>query len=171
MQKVHTQVRTHTHIYTEAEAYQKLSALCAHAEYCPYDIRKKMRNWQFAADAEEIAERIIARLVSERFIDENRYAHAFVRDKSRYNKWGEVRIRQELRMRKIPQDIIADALTEIDEDDSLDTLRHLIAGKRRTVKGKSEYEINAKLIRFALSRGFAMEQIMQVIGNADDFDY
>lgn len=176
------------HTCTEQEAYQKLSALCASAEYCEADLRKKMRNWaiipqasshESASTDEPDAEyeredgdttsldSIISRLRQERFIDDSRYAHAFVRDKFRYNHWGRVRISQELKMRKISADIIEDALCEIPEEDNLDTLRRLIDTKRKSVKGKSEYEIRGKLIRFALGRGFQMDDIIKVVGEAD----
>lgn len=153
---------------TEQEAYQRLSALCVTAEYCLADMRRKMARWELldkdgdAAD-EDAEERILERLVRERFIDESRYAHAFVRDKSRYNRWGRVRIQQELRMRQIPQLIIDDALMEIDADETLDTLRTLIEHKRPTVKGRNDYEVRMKLIRFALSRGYEMDDILKVV--------
>lgn len=153
------------HIYSEQEAYIKLSALCASAEYCEVDLRKKMRNWEVLPS--DAIESIFSRLRAERFIDDERYARAFVRDKFRYNHWGRVRITQELKMRKISASVIEEALEEIPEDDNLDVLRQLISTKRKSVKGKSDYEIKCKLIRFALGRGFQMDDIMKVIGDVD----
>jgi len=153
------------HIYTEEEAYLKLSALCAVSEQCCHDMMQKMRRWELA---EELAERVVARLVKERFIDEERYARAFVRDKFRYNHWGRVRIEQELKRKKIAQRHIDEALEEIDEKDNLKALREMIQKKRPSVKGKNEYEIKGKLIRFALGRGFQMDDIIKVVGNLED---
>lgn len=153
------------HIYTEEEAYLKLSALCAMSEQCCHDLMQKMRRWELA---EELAERVVARLVKERFIDEERYAKAFVRDKFRYNHWGKVRIEQELKRKKIAQRHIDEALEEIDEKDNLKALREMIQKKRPSVKGKNEYEIKGKLIRFALGRGFQMDDIIKVVGNLED---
>lgn len=138
-------------------------------------MRKKMDRWLLTDKDGNVAdegtvERILERLVRERFVDEERYAHAFVRDKSRYNRWGRVRIQQELRKRKIPALIIEDALTEIVEKENLDTLRTLIERKRPSVKGKNDYEVRMKLIRFAISRGFAMDDISKVIDCDTDFD-
>ena len=146
------------HIYTEEEAYLKLSALCAMSEQCCHDLMQKMRRWELA---EELAERVVARLVKERFIDEERYARAFVR-------WGRVRIEQELKRKKIAQRHIDEALEEIDEKDNLKALREMIQKKRPSVKGKNEYEIKGKLIRFALGRGFQMDDIIKVVGNLED---
>lgn len=150
---------------TENDAYSRLSAQCAMGELCIHDVRKKMQRWEIA---NEVQQRVVERLLDERFIDENRYAHAFVRDKSRYNKWGVTKIRFELMKRGVDANNIDDALTEIDEEESLSTLRQLIESKRRSVKGKSEYEINAKLVRFAVSRGFSIQEVLKVISIDED---
>ena len=154
------------HIYTEQEAYQRLSALCAMSEQCCHDV-KKMKRWEVT---DEMAERIVARLVKEKFIDEERFARAFVKDKFRYNHWGRVRIEQELKMRKIAPKHIEMGLEELKEEDSLGALREMIQKKLPTVKGKNEYEIRGKLIRFVLGRGFAMDDIMKIVGGLDECD-
>lgn len=153
------------HIYTEQEAYQKLSALCAMSEQCCHDVMMKMKRWEVA---QEVAEKMVARLVKERFIDEERFAKAFVRDKFRYNHWGRVKIELELRKKKIAQRHIEMGLEELQEEDNLNTLRELIQKKRPSVKGKNEYEIRGKLIRFALGRGFQMDDIVKVVGDLDE---
>ena len=153
------------HIYTEQEAYQKLSALCAMSEQCCHDVMQKLKRWEVVP---EVAERIVARLVKERFIDEERYARAFVKDKFRYNHWGRVKIEMELKKRKIAQRHIEIGLEELQEEDNLDVLREIIKKKRPSVKGKNEYEIRGKLIRFALGRGFQMDDIVKVVGDLDE---
>lgn len=145
---------------SENDAMIRLTAKCAGAEYCRADIRKMMSRWELP---EGVADKIIKRLQDERYIDEQRYAHAFVRDKFRYNHWGWIRIEQELKRRGIAQEYIDEAKEEISEDANLEALRKIIDTKRRTVKGKNEYEVNAKLFRFALSRGFCYEDIKEVI--------
>ena len=148
------------HIYTEQEAYQKLSALCAMSEQCCHDMMRKMSRWQMD---QEVAEKVVARLVKEGFINEERYARAFVRDKFRYNHWGEVKIKHELKLKGISQKHIEAGLEELDEDENLNALREIIQKKRPSVKGKSDYEIRCKLIRFAVGRGFDMDDIMKVL--------
>ena len=168
--------------HTEAEAFQKLSALCAVAEYCKADIRRKLSKWEIGStssdddDGQEDANweqadnyrtqaeaRIIARLEREGYIDENRYAHAFVRDKFCHNRWGQVRIAQELRRKGIAPGIISDALAQLPQADTQETLRRLLQQKRPYVKGKNDYEVKMKLIRFALSRGFEMDDILKAV--------
>lgn len=157
---------------TEAEAYNKFSAQCALAEYCPSDIRKKMQRLDIDEDA---TERVIHHLMNEGFINEDRYAKAFVRDKFHHNRWGRIRIEQELRMKGISQNLIDDALLEIDEDDVRETLLHLMEKKLPSVKGRNVYEIKAKLMRFAMSRGFDIDLIRsvadEVISDTDGIGY
>lgn len=151
----------------EEEAFNRLAAKCATAEYCIFDMRRKMERWLLKEGAEE---RIIARLLKDNFINEERYAHAFVRDKFRYNHWGWVRIERELMMRGIPQEYINEAHEEIDPSDNLESLRQLIETKKRSVKGKNEYEIKGKLFRFAISRGFKYDDINRVLDSHFTFD-
>lgn len=149
---------------SESEAYSRLSALCAAAEYCTADMLKKMEKWELPEGAEE---RIMDRLIAEKFIDERRYARAFVRDKFRYNHWGRKRICMELGMKGIDKDVCLDALEEIDEEEYASMLKQLIESKKRTVKGKTPYEIKMKLMRFAAGRGFEPAEIARFLDCGD----
>lgn len=145
---------------TEQEAYLQLAALCAQAEHCQQEMRDKMKRWEID---ETVQNRIIARLVKERYIDDERYARAFVKDKIRYNKWGRRKVQQALWQKRIDDDIQRHVLDEIDEKEYLDVLRPLLKQKRKTIKAQSDYELNHKLMRFALSRGFTFDIIRQCI--------
>jgi regulatory protein len=145
---------------TEREAYLQLAALCAQAEHCQQEMRDKMKRWEID---ETVQNRIIARLVKERYIDDERYARAFVKDKIRYNKWGRRKVQQALWQKRIDDDIQRRVLDEIDEKEYLDVLRPLLKQKRKTIKAQSDYELNQKLMRFALSRGFTFDIIRQCI--------
>ena len=151
---------------TEQEAYLQLAALCAQAEHCQQEMRDKMRRWELD-DATQ--NRIIARLVKERYIDDERYARAFVKDKIRYNKWGRRKVQQALWLKHIDTDIQQRVLDEIDEKEYLDVLRPLLKQKRKSIKAASDYELNQKLVRFALGRGFSFDIIRQCL-NVEDID-
>ena len=151
---------------TEQEAYLQLAALCAQAEHCQQEMRDKMRRWELDETAQN---RIIARLVKERYIDDERYARAFVKDKIRYNKWGRRRVQQALWQKRIDSEIQQRVLDEIDEKEYLDVLRPLLKQKRKSIRAASDYELNQKLVRFALGRGFGFDIIRQCL-NVDDID-
>ena len=145
---------------TEQEAYLQLAALCAQAEHCQQEMRDKMRRWGLD---ETVQNRIIDRLIKERYVDDERYARAFVKDKIRYNKWGRRKVQQALWMKRIDADIQQRVLDEIDEKEYLDVLRPLLKQKRKSIKAESDYELNQKLLRFALGRGFGFDIIRQCL--------
>ena len=151
---------------TEQEAYLQLAALCAQAEHCQQEMRDKMRRWELD---ETVQNRIIDRLIKERYVDDERYARAFVKDKIRYNKWGRRKVQQALWQKHIDAEIQQRVLDEIDEKEYLDILRPLLKQKRKSIKAESDYELNQKLVRFALGRGFGFDIIRQCL-NVDDID-
>lgn len=153
---------------TEQEAYLQLAAICAQAEHCEQEMRDKMKRWELD---ETVQNRIIDRLTKERYIDNERYARAFVKDKIRYNKWGRRKVQQALWMKRIDTSLQQQVLDEIDEKEYLDVLRPLLKQKRKSVKAQSDYELNQKLVRFALGRGFTFDIIRQCLDVDEEMDY
>ena len=150
---------------TEQEAYLQLAAMCAQAEHCEQEMRDKMKRWGIEPDAQD---RVVARLVKERYVDNERYARAFVKDKIRYNKWGRRKVMQALWMKRIDDDILHQVLDEIDDKEYIDVLIPLLKQKRKAIKAKSDYELNQKLVRFALGRGFDFSIICQCMDVDDE---
>ena len=153
---------------TEQEAYLQLAALCAQAEHCEQEMRDKMKRWEIG---KAVQDRVLQRLIEERYIDNERYARAFVKDKIRYSKWGRRKVQQALWMKRIDQDIQQRVLDEIEEKEYLDVLSPLLKQKRKSIKADSDYELNQKLVRFALSRGFTFDIIRQCIDVDEEMDY
>ena len=145
---------------TEQGAYLQLAQLCARSEHCQHDMLEKMRRWEMSDEAQA---RVMQRLISERYVDDERYARAFVKDKIRYNKWGERKVEQALWQKHIDDDIRQQVLGEIDDEEYLSILRPLLKQKRRSTKAENDYELNQKLVRFALSRGFTYNIIRQCL--------
>ena len=153
---------------TEQEAYLQLAALCAQAEHCQQEMRDKLKRWGIDESAQE---RIIQRLINEHYIDDERYTRAFVKDKIRYNKWGRRKVQQGLWLKHIDSEIQQRVLDEIDENEYLSVLRPLPRQKQKTVKAQNDYELNQKLVRFAIGRGFTFDIIRQCLDvDEDDFE-
>lgn len=150
---------------TENEAYLTLAALCAQAEHCQWEMLEKMRRWELSDEAQA---RVMERLVKERYVDDERYARAFVKDKIHYNKWGRRKVEQALWQKHIDDDIRQRVLDEVDDDEYLSILRPLLQQKRKSTKAQSDYELNQKLIRFALGRGFTFDIIRLCIETGDE---
>jgi len=134
---------------TEKEALSKAAAYCSASEHCFSEIIAKLSQWGVAADVQE---KIIKRLVDERFIDEERFCRFFVNDKFKFNKWG----------RKY--------LNDIDEREYMNTLRSLLASKKKSIHASDDYQSTMKLIRFAVSRGFEMGIIRKCMQLSDEYD-
>jgi regulatory protein len=138
----------------------KTMALCSRREYCPEDIRLKLESWGVSEDD---AGRVIMILIKENFLNERRYAEAFVKDKFNYNKWGKVKIAAHLKMKKVPAGIVSSALECIDDELYRRILNELIVSHRRSVKAKNQYDLKGKLLRYGLSKGFESQLLYDII--------
>ena len=151
---------------TTDEILYRLAAKCSVSEQCLSDIEAKLSRYDLT---EEERTRILRHLVEEKYVDDRRYAEAYVKDKYRFNKWGRIKIAQGLRMKGIDNETIKSAMEAIDEEEYQEILRDLIKAKRRSTRGSSEYEINGKLIRFATGRGFEFAAIRECLNVDDDY--
>ena len=151
---------------TGQQAFQRLSALCARGEHCQHDMLEKMRQWG-VADEEQA--QVMQRLLSERYVDDERFARAFAGDKIRYSKWGRRKLEQGLWQKHIAPEVVKEVLDGIDDSQYLKVLHPLLLQKRRSTKAQSDYELNMKLTKYALSRGFTIDIIRQCI-NVDHED-
>ncbi|WP_455664512.1 regulatory protein RecX [Phocaeicola sp.] len=149
---------------SENEAKYKAEAYCSSTERCIADVEAKLEQWGATPD---ITEKVISHLVNERYIDQQRFCIAFIRDKYRFNQWGKIKISQALRLKKIPADLINIGMEEIDEQEYMEILSKLIEQKKKSIKARTEYERNGKLIRFAVGRGFEMEAILRCVKQVD----
>ena len=142
-------------------ALSHLAAYCSRAERCIFDVRRKMEKWKIPSDQQIL---IVQKLQKEKFLDEERFCKAFVNDKSQYNRWGEYKIRYELKKRQIPDSLIREALNTVNPEENRERLRQLIEQKKKSVKGKNEWEIGQKLLQFAISRGFSQRDFETIYG-------
>ena len=144
---------------TPQQALQSLMRMCARAERSSGDALRLMKRWG-VADAE--ARKVLSRLQAERFIDDSRYAEAFVRDKLNLGGWGAYKIKMTLRNKGVAREIIEEVVAPmIEATDMLERLEEIMQRKLRTLKYSSPYEAKTKLIRFAASRGYDMEQAIE----------
>jgi len=146
-------------------ALNKAMAQCSRREYCCEDIRNKLSSWGVN---ESDSDKIITALIKENFINELRFASAFVKDKFKYNKWGKIKIGMHLRAKKIPSDIVKSALDDIDYENYINSLKGIISSHRRTAKAKNQYDLKAKLIRHALSKGFESSLVYEILNEPEE---
>ena len=154
---------------SEEEALYKAAAYCSMAEHCLSEVSEKLENWGVPTEGRT---RILKKLETEKYINEERYCRFFIHDKFTYNKWGRNKIAQALRQKKIDSEKSAPLLESlIHAEEYQETLRSLLEAKRKTVKARNEYELKGKLIRFALGRGYEMNEICQCLPGKDTDEY
>jgi regulatory protein len=145
-------------------ALEKLRQICSRQEKAPADIITFLKRWGVE---QEHHQNIIKKLKSEKFIDEHRYAAAFIRDKMKFDHWGFIKIRMMLQQKGIERSVIEEKISECDRDEYRTMIGHELAKKRKTLKG-TPYEIWAKLARYGSSRGYAMEDMKGFLGNSTE---
>lgn len=145
---------------TPDNAFLRLATLCARSEQAEGDLRRKLHDWALQPSD---ADAIIDRLKHERYLDNERYARAYCRDKLRFNGWGRIKIGYMLRGKGIKQQHIDAALAEIDDEQYSAILDDALTAKAKTLSGKPAEQMRAALLRFASSRGFEPSLIYRAL--------
>lgn len=139
--------------YTEYErAKEILQAFCAYQDRCHQDARERLAELGVYGDR---AEQIIVDLIQEKFLDEERFARSYARGRFKIKKWGWMKIRGELKKRKISDYCLKKARTEIPEEDYWNTLcGELERRDRLERKATQPYLRRRKLADYLFKRGF-----------------
>ena len=141
-------------------ALKRAAALCSSQEQCTSHIRKKLNSWNISS---RDAEQIILALSREKFLDDQRYANFYVRDKFRFNGWGKIKLRVMLGQKEIPGPAIEEALNQLDPELYKETCARIISEKAATIKETNQFKRKGKLFRFAAQRGFESDLIHQIL--------
>lgn len=146
---------------TPQEALDRLMAQCAAAEHCSHEVLLKMHRWQLPSNE---AAGVLARLKELRYIDDARFARAFVSDKVRFERRGKLYIRRALMAKRIDGSLIAEALSEVDETLYFENLRTTLRSKMRLSPDlATTFEGRTKLFRYAVGRGYESSLVSTVL--------
>ena len=146
------------------QCLSRLQRLCSRAEYCSADIYRKALK-QLEGDS-AAAEEVLRALREDRYVDDARYAAAFAREKASLQGWGPLKIRFGLRGKGVADELITEALSQIDDGAAESKLDKLLAAKSRALAG--DPQLRLKLLKFGLSRGYdypAVEASLERIKN------
>ena len=133
---------------------------CAFQERCHSEVRQKLLELSVYGDT---LEEIIAELIADNYLNEERFARSYARGKFRTKAWGRNRIKQELKMRRVSEYCIRKGLEEIEEDDYLATLEKVIHKKLEELRGEDLFTAQQKTAQYAMRKGYESELIWQVI--------
>lgn len=144
--------------YTVEEAKRKLESYCAYQERCHKEVKTKLKAMRMIPEAIDV---IVVHLITHNFLNEERFAKAFVRGKFNIKKWGKNRLVRELKQREISNYSIDEALKEIDLDDYYQALDELTVKRIHQVKEKDKYKKKKKVADYLLYRGWESHLIYE----------
>ena len=146
--------------YSYDAALDKMQKYCAIQERCQSEIRTKLIEIKIYG---EDLESIIADLISDNFLNEERYAIAFARGKFRMKQWGRIKIKQELQMKKISPYCIKKAMQEIADEAYIETLKEVLEKKKNLLNEEDDFKRNYKLLQYAIGKGYESELIQKYL--------
>ncbi len=138
-------------VYTVKQGILKAQAYCAYQERCQQEVRNKLHEWGLYGDE---AEEVIVALISENFLNEERFALAYVSGKFRLKKWGRIKLKLELKARKISDYCVKKALAQINPDEYEKTIVDLIEKKKKDIKDRLPFMRKQKMLKYLISKGF-----------------
>ena len=144
-------------------ALQKAKHYCAYQERCHKEVREKLYSFQlYKKDVEQL----IAQLIEEDFLNEERFAIAFARGRVNLKKWGKEKIKYELKQKQISDYCIKKALAEINNSDYNKTFESVAAGKLKTLKKEKNIFIKKQKVKaFLQQNGFELKIIYAYLNN------
>lgn len=146
--------------FTVNEIRDKMAKYCAYQDRCHWEVETKFHEFHLIPEAKD---EIIVYLIQHNFLNEERFVKSYVTGKFHQKKWGRIKIRTELKKRKIPAKLIEIGLKEIDEVDYIPTLHYWFERKKSELKSeKNAYIRKAKIRRFLLQKGFENDLIMDL---------
>lgn len=137
--------------YTIKDALKKIEHYCAYQERCHEEVESKLRSMKM--DSNEI-DQIIAQLIKDNFLNEERFARSFARGKHRIKHWGNIRITNELKFRKINQRLITTALKEITPEEYFETFEKLALRTWENIRETNTMKKRKKVCDSLLRKGF-----------------
>jgi regulatory protein len=156
--------QTTSKVFSRAECRTKAESYCAYQERSQQEVRNRLYDWGLH---EQEVEEIISELIQENFLNEERFALAYTMGKFRIKGWGKIKIRQGLKLKRVPSKMIIKALNAIDQDDYIEKLKGLIEKKQAIINESDPFKMRFLLSRYAAQKGYEMDLIGDVIKGED----
>lgn len=149
-------------VLTYLDALEKLKKYCAYQERAQSEVRKKA--FSYGLSSEE-AESVITDLIKDNFLNEQRYAEAYVRGKYKFKRWGRKKLELELKSRQVSSYCIKKGMAQIEPAIYFSNLVYLAEKRLPLTKGKNQAEIKQKMFRHLLGKGYESNLIEEVLGD------
>lgn len=149
-------------IFSRQQAKVKAESYCAYQERSQYEIRNKLYEWGLH---QQDVEEIISELIGQNFLNEERFAMAYTLGKFRIKGWGRQKIRQGLKLKRVPDNLIIKSLKMIDAEDYISKLKLILEKKARTIAEKDPFKLRYLLSRYAVAKGYEQDLIADLLIN------
>ncbi|MEO5996229.1 MAG: regulatory protein RecX [Chitinophagaceae bacterium] len=144
---------------TKEQALQKLKYFCAYQERCHQEVKEKL--YSLGMHKTEVEE-LISLLIEENYLNEERFAIQYAGGKFRMKQWGKGKIKYALKQKQVSVYCIKKALSQINEDDYLETLEKLTTNKLEILSGEPNLFIRMrKLQDYLTQKGFEADLIRE----------
>jgi len=147
-------------VYTVKEATERIQSYCAMQDRCQWEVERKMKEWGVS---EIIIENILTDLILDKFVDEQRFSESFCRGKFRIKRWGKVKIKNELKIKKISKNCINKGLLQIENKEYMKVLKDLYIKKRDSLKDANQFIRKGKIAKHLQQKGFESKLIWELI--------
>lgn len=150
--------------FTVSEIREKLMRYCAYQERCQWEVEKKLQEFRLIPEGRD---EIMIYLIQNGFLNEERFARSFARGKFYQKNWGRIKIRMELKKRKIPPKLIEIGLAEINDKDYQNSIKSLFEKKKKALKSERDsFKKKGKIRNYLIQKGFESEFIMELLLNS-----
>ena len=146
--------------YTLEEAKRNLERYCAYQERAYSEVIQKLTNMGMISEARD---EVLLHLIQHNFINEERYARAFVSGKFNIKKWGKLKIKRALLQKGISKKNIEIGFTEIDYDNYINVLNELAEKKIKLIKETNKYKRKRKLLSYLQQKGFETNLVYEYV--------
>tara|TARA_B100000497_G_C7656754_1_gene395346 strand:- start:389 stop:859 length:471 start_codon:yes stop_codon:yes gene_type:complete len=147
-------------VYTVKEATERIQSYCAIQDRCQWEVEKKMKEWGIS---DKIIENILTDLILDKFVNEERFSESFCRGKFRIKRWGKVKIKNELKIKKISNNCIDKGLLQIEKKEYMKVLKDLYLKKRDSLKDTNQFVRKGKIAKHLQQKGFESKLIWELI--------
>ncbi|HMJ69512.1 MAG TPA: regulatory protein RecX [Cyclobacteriaceae bacterium] len=145
---------------TPTEALAKIYSYCAYQERSHLEVKKRLFNYGLNSDE---VEQILSKLITDGFVNEERFAKAFAGGKFRIKKWGRLKIENELNLIGLSSRNITRGLQEIETEDYEKALRHVLEKKASLLNESDAFKKRDKLAKFAIGRGYEPDLVWRML--------
>lgn len=145
---------------TKNAALRKIQSWCAYQERSHYEVKNKLFDWNLYATE---VDQILSELISENFLNEERFVNAYISGKFKIKRWGKIKIKQGLKQHRVTEKMLATGLSKIDPDEYIDVLSRLAVKKHASITEKDPFKHKMKLIMYLQGKGYEKDLIFDVL--------